>query len=249
MCSLEIKAGIVRFFKGYLDSILDNNNLVLTNFNKRDIKNKVVIAPSRLTDKVDEMLSLYRQQSGNGLTHNISKLPVFIIGFDNNYNSTGLEKGRSHGEKITTLDDNGDYFYIKLDRHDTRVQFVLIASDNATSFSLSSQFKLYCSDFKNRHITSVQLYNHKSYEFPIIFEDFNIFGANQQNDEAHNLIIKVFDVNFQCITAYFSGDTVTKEPYLPLTKSVSFHVSDESRFKNNIDFFKVLEDGNSHFTS
>lgn len=80
------------------------------------------------------MIGKWREHGANGT---LSPFPIFIMGFAKDYSSTGLEKGRSvTQQRYTVKDDKGNFFHLRLDKHDQRVQVVLAAPDHETAFRL-----------------------------------------------------------------------------------------------------------------
>ncbi|MGX2973729.1 hypothetical protein ACWIUH_01410 [Ursidibacter arcticus] len=236
MATKEVKLCIVDFFKRYLDSLIDNGNLAIQTFNQRPTDKKVAIVPGRLIDQHEEMLNKWREKGVNGV---LSPLPVFLIAFGKDYSASGLEKGRSVAmDNFVVKDNNGDYFNVRLSKHDQRVNFVLYAPDHETAFLLADQFKLFCAKYENRHSDAYYSYNGKHYPFPVTIEDNNVFGMNQQIVEQDNLTVLAFDVTFSCNTPYFVGDRIQNTPYLPVVQAV---VIQDKRVNDREIFFKSIE--------
>lgn len=230
----DIKKASVEFIKRFTDELLDCGNPTLIKFNKREPKEKIAIVTGRLIDNVEEMLKKWRTRS------HPAPLPVIILGFAKGYSSTDLSYGGSVSDKKFIVQDaDGHYFYLRLDKHDLRMQAVVITQDEETAFSISSQFKLFCQEFENQRLKAYSIYNDKPYAFPMRMEDSNIFGADQQIPEQDNLTITVFDLTFHCNTPYFLGDVVNDTPYLPLVTSVDFSVTNEKN-KEQEDLYNAL---------
>lgn len=226
MASREIKTAITKFVLKYFDELIPNGNKQIASFLNRKAENKIAIAPSRLVDKVDEMLSLYRERGKRAENNANVALPIFILGFDKNYAPTGLERGASIVDKMVVEDDEHHYFYLRLSKHEQRAQLVLFCRDEETAFLFADQFKLYCAAFNHRTSPVRYFYNGKAYEFKMILEDNNIFGANNPIAEQENLTVLVFDLNFICQTPYFSGYEPENNPYLPTVKMVNISVKE-----------------------
>lgn len=236
MATRAIKEAAAYFMLQYFRQLVANGNQAIAHFIERPDNKKMAIAPGRLVDQSEEMLNKWREQGVNGAR---SPLPVFIMGFAKDYSSTGLEKGRSVAlQKYTVQDDKGNFFYLRLDKHDQRVQVVLAAPDHETAFSLASQFKLYCGDYSNRHLFSITDYNGLHYGFPMQLEDSQIFGTPQQIADQDNLTVLVFDLTFNCNTPYFLGDVINQNPYLPTVQTV---VLDDEKIKTQKSFYRTIE--------
>ncbi len=202
MATRAVKEAAAHFMLQFFRQLVPNGNQAIAHFIERPDNKKLAIAPGRLVDQSEEMLAKWREKGANGAR---SPLPIFLMGFAKDYSSTGLEKGRSVAlQKYTVQDDKGNFFYLRLDKHDQRVQVVLAAPDHETAFSLASQFKLYCSNYGNRHLFSITDYNGLNYGFPMQLEDSQIFGAPQQISEQDNLTVLVFDLTFNCHTRRIS---------------------------------------------
>lgn len=236
MATRAIKEAAAYFVLQFFHQLVPNGNQAIARFIARPNNQKLAIAPGRLVDQAEEMLAKWREKGVNGAR---SPLPIFLMGFAKDYNSTGLEKGRSVAlQKYMVQDDKGNFFYLRLDKHDQRVQIVLYAPDHETAFSFASQFKLYCGDYGNRHLFSITDYNGLHYGFPMQLEDSQIFGASQQIADQDNLTALVFDLTFNCQTPYFLGDVVRQTPYLPLVKTI---VLSEEKIKNRQLFYRAIE--------
>ncbi|AZI14495.1 hypothetical protein [Avibacterium paragallinarum] len=236
MATRAIKEAAAHFMQRFFQQLVANGNQAIAHFITRPDNKKMAIVPGRLVDQVEEALNKWREKAANGTR---SPLPIFLMGFAKDYSSTGLEKGRSVAlPKYTVCDDQGNFFYLRLDKHDQRVQIVLFAPDHETAFSLASQFKLYCGDYGNRHLFSINHYNDLNYGFPMQLEDSQIFGASQQIADQDNLTVLVFDLTFNCNTPYFLGDKVNRTPYLPTVQAV---VLQEQQIKTRQMFFHNLE--------
>lgn len=219
MATKAIKICAVNFMKSYLDSLVADGSKIIEAFNKRPIQGKLALVTGRLVDSHEEMLNKWREKGVNGA---LSPLPVFLMGFDKSYASTGLEKGRSVAMQNFIVRDNADnYFKVRVSKHDQRVQVVLYCPDHETAFSFANQFKLFCADYKNRHHFAISEYNGVAYPFAMTLEDNNVFAPSSQIADQDNLSVLVFDLTFNCNTPYFSGD-VSGEPYLPTVNTVIF---------------------------
>lgn len=237
MATKAIKICAVNFFKKFLDEVVPTNRQ-LAHFNRREIEKKLSIANGRLVGQVEEMLNKWREKGVNGA---LSPLPVFVIGFDKGYSSTGREKGIGVVEKNYIVnDDLGNFFKVRVSKHDQRVQAVLFAPDHDTAFSLADQFKLFCARYENRHHYAITEYNGIPYPFAMTLEDNSIFGDNQQIPDQDNLTVLVFDLSFNCHTPYFVGDEINNEPYLPVINTV---VIKEQHYKSQLNVYEKVVRG------
>lgn len=238
MATKAIKICAVNFLKKFFEEIVDNGNKAIVAFNQRPIEQKMAVTVGRLVDDSEKMLAKWREKGIHGA---ISPLPVFLMGFDKGYNSSGLEKGRSVPMRnVVFNDDLGNFFKVRMSKHDQRVQIVLYAPDHETAFLLADQFKLYCARYENRHQYAYTEYNGRSYPFPMTLEDNNLFGANQQIAEQDNLTVLVFDLTFTCHTPYFEGDLINHQPYLPVVRAV---VIDHNHYQTQENLYhKVVRD-------
>lgn len=236
MATRAIKEAAVEFMRRFFQEIVPNGNRAIEQFIHRPDNKKMAIAPGRLVDQYEDMLKKWRE---HGVNQPLSPLPAFLIGFAKDYSSTGLEKGRSVAlQKYMVQDDKGNFFYLRMDKHDQRVQIVLFSPDHETAFSLASQFKLFCQNYGHRHLFSVTEYNGLHYGFPMQLEDSQIFGAPQNIPEQDNLTALVFDLTFNCNTPYFLGDRIEGAPYLPTVKSVILqdeHLKTRQAFYQNVE--------------
>lgn len=236
MATKAIKVCAVNFVKGFFDRLVPTNK-VIEHFQQRPFKQQLALVTGRLVDRHEEMLNKWRE---NGQP--ISALPIFLMGFDKSYASSGLEKGRSiTASDFIVYDQYHNFFKLRLSKHDQRIQIVLYAPDHESAFSFADQFKLYCADYRNRHHFAVTEYHGIPYQFAMTLEDNNIFGANSQIADQDNLTVLAFDLTFTCHTPYFCGDDVTKEPYLPKVKAV---VLDHAAYANQLfHYHQVISDG------
>lgn len=238
----DIKKASVSYIKRFTDEIVDNGNPIIAKFKERPPEKRMAVVVGRLVDNVDSMLGKWRSKEVR------APLPVILIGFAKGYESTDLSRGKSISEKKHMVkDSDGHYFYLRLDKHDLRMQAVVIAQDEETAFSLSSQFKLFCNRFENEKVKVFSKYNDKAYAFPMHLSDSNIYGADQQIENQDNLTVTVFDLTFHCNTPYFLGDEVNNTPYLPLVTSIDFSVTNEKSKEQEKLYNKLLETGDKGF--
>lgn len=237
MATKAVKECAVNFFKGFLDQVVPTNRAI-EHFNNRPINQRLAVTAGRLIDDHEKMLNKWREA---GISGAISPLPVFLMAFDKGYTPTGLEKGKSIAMSNFIVSDNeGNFFKVRVSKHDQRVQIVLYAPEHDTAFSLADQFKLYCADYKNRHHFAWSAYNGKIYPFAMTLEDNQIFGTNSPIPEQDNLTVTVFDLTFNCNTPYFVGDEINKTPYLPTVRAV---VIDVEAYKNRANLYhQVVRD-------
>ena len=235
MATRAIKEAASYFMLQFFHQIVANGNRAIANFIMRPDNKKLAIAPGRLVDQSEDMIGKWREHGANGT---LSPFPIFIMGFAKDYSSTGLEKGRSvTQQRYTVKDDKGNFFHLRLDKHDQRVQVVLAAPDHETAFSLASQFKLYCGNYGNQHLFSITEYNGLHYGFPMQLEDSQIFATPQQISEQDNLTVLVFDLTFNCNTPYFLGDVVNNTPYLPTVQTI---VLTDEKINNRQQFYRTI---------
>lgn len=229
MATKAIKIAVVDFVKQYLEEIVATNKAIKT-FNERPINQRLAVVPGRLVDSHESMLNKWREKGVNGA---ISPLPIFLMGFDKSYTPSGLEKGASISiHNFIVNDDLGNFFKVRVSKHDQRVQLVLYAPDHDTAFSLADQFRLYCAEFRNRHHFAYTEYNGVPYPFAMTLEDNNAFSANAQITDQDNLTVLAFDLTFSCNTPYFLGDVEHNEPYLPVVKTVIYDDSHYRKMEN-----------------
>lgn len=236
----EIKIAITNFVGEYLKEIIAKTP-VMREFNQREPDEKLVIFPSRLMDQVEEIVRGYRKSPTKDGSKAIGKLPMFCLGFSKEYNSTDLGKGRSVVDKNFIVRDNKNRFIkVRLDKHDQRVQLVLISPDSETAFYFASQFKLFCGRYENRRCYSITEYHGTNYAFPLTLEDNNIFGVSNQLADVKNLTVMVFDLTFNCSTPYIYGEVVQgkHEPFIPILKTINLSY-EESR-KREVFYKKVI---------
>ena len=197
----QVKIAMVDYIKNFLDSIVDDGNTVISRMNERDYTDKLVVVTGRLIDRVPEMLAKWRESNGQIN----SPLPVMIVGFDRSYQSSDLDKGISISEQEYYVQDNGNFFKLRIDKHEAHAQMILISPDDETSFSIASQFKLYCENFNNRVANYINEYNGVSYKFPMKLQSHNIFAPYREIEGVKNLTALIFDIVFDCSTPYFLG--------------------------------------------
>lgn len=237
MSTKAIKTAAVVFVKNFLDSVVATNHVIHA-FNQRPISKRLSVVAGRLIDQHQAMLDKWREKGVNGT---LSPLPIFLMGFDKGYTPTGLEKGKSiTDQKFIVNDDQGNYFKVRVSKHDQRVQVVLYAPDHETAFSLADQFKLYCADFRNRHHFAYYEYNGLHYPFAMTLEDNNAFGANSRIPDQDNLTVIAFDLTFNCNTPYFLGDEINNEPYLSVVQAVV--IDSEKIHTQNTLYHKLVID-------
>lgn len=212
-----IKIACVEYIKRYLTEIIATNKRMVE-FNSRPLKEKISVVNGRLVDQHEEMLNKWREKGVHGA---ISPLPTFLMGFDKNYTSSDLTKGRSISSKeYIVQDEQGDYFKIRVSKHDIRMQLVLYAPDVETAFSFADQFKLFCARFENRHAYAKYKYNNRYYGFAMTLEDNNVVAVDSPIPEQDNLTVYVMDLTFSCNTPYFVGYEPTGAPYLPVVNAI-----------------------------
>lgn len=242
MATKAIKVCAVHFFKRFLNELVATTKSMET-FNARPDEQKLAIVVGRLVDQHEEMLNKWREAGVNGA---ISPLPVFLMAFGKDYTSSGLEKGRSVSVRnLTVCDDDGNFFRVRLDKHDQRVQIVLYCPDHETAFSFASQFKLFANRYENRHNTAFSAYNGIYYGFAMTLEDNQVYAPSSQIADQDNLTVLTFDLTFTCHTPYFLGDVENNTPYLPVVQAV---VIDHSSANEQINYYHKIE-GNEELVS
>jgi hypothetical protein len=171
----------------------------------RDLQNAVVLAPGRMIDQVEEMLSKYRvNDNGPGPSTN-SQLPVIILALAKDVTPSGGEYGRSIGEDVDISipgDPHQRVFKLRQLAVDQRAQVVFVAADEPTAKSMAMQFLLYVSTIGNRRFNAMYNFAGFTHAWPVTLESSDVLAINMQNDQK-NLTTLAMDLQLRTMIPYF----------------------------------------------
>jgi hypothetical protein len=126
---------------------------------KLEVRNAIVVAPSRMIDDIDTMLSKYRQQeTDKGF---VAPLPVMIIALDNMVSPPEISAIKGVPYWLNTMvptDPLNRPIKLRTVARQYRVQLAFVCAEGDTSQSVINQFCTYMQDdFKRRFMATYDL--------------------------------------------------------------------------------------------
>ena len=191
-----------RFFKD-----LTPTTKPMVRYCQREFQYAVMLAPGRMIDQVEELLSKYLRADKDGEKTRPHDLPVILVAFGRDVTPTGRDYTRqvSEGVWVQLPDDELERtFKLKTIASDVRVQVAIFASDEPTARSIAAQFMLYVDDISNRRFKVDYEYAGVPLTFPAQLESPEVM-APVLPIEAKNLTVLAVDLNLHCTIPLFKA--------------------------------------------
>ena len=204
-----VKAGLGEFMQGFYREIAPTTK-PLQEFVNRGFPYCVAWAPTRMVDKVEDMLAAWQRNDTNQAATRPPKLPVIIVAVAKDYSAVGRDFTTQISEPadVTFPDDpKGRYFQMKLIAGDVRAQLAICAADEATAKSLAAQFLLYLDHPSRRSFDAKYRFAGLDHPFPAQIEAPDNPAMNIETG-TKNLSILAVDMTLKCTVPLFLAPKV-----------------------------------------
>lgn len=144
---LPIKQSFVEHFLKGIDEIIPVND-EMQNWLNRDRSLRAVICADRMVDDVEKLLKKYHDTakgSENGIN---APLPIVLIAFAKDAQPISADRNRAlPNPQYAQLVENGEWYQMRSDFVEQRVQIAFLSHTSSTAKSMTSQMRLYFSRF------------------------------------------------------------------------------------------------------
>ena len=185
--------------------IISPDTRALQEYSTRSLENAVILAPGRMIDQVEEMLSRYRTNNNTPGPSTNAPLPVVILAVAKDVTPSGADYNRSIGEDVDLIipgDPHKRLFKLRQLAVDLRAQVVFIAGDGPTATSMARQFLLFVSTISNRRFNAVYNFAGFAHAWPVALETPDVLAINMQNEQK-NLTTLAMDIQLRTMIPYF----------------------------------------------
>jgi len=174
---------------------------------KRDVRQGIVWAPSRMVDQAQDMLALWIKASINGASTRPPDLPVIVVAMAQDYLPTGRDYSRQLADRhwIQLPDDpKARLFGLRTVAADIRAQLVIFSSSQPTASALAAQFLLFADATDNRRFMADYAFSGITTRWPVQL-DTPENPAMRIESEAENLTILAIDINLHATIPLFDA--------------------------------------------
>lgn len=203
-----VKVGFGEFLQHFYADLVGTTKQV-TEFKRRGFPYSFVYAPSRMVDKVDEMLATWQRNDTNQSNTQPSKLPVVICAFAKDYSPTGRDYTIQISDGLDIMipeDGKQRCFKVKTISGDLRVQLAICTADEPSAKSIAAQFLLFLDNINRRGFNAIYQFAGIDVEFPCQIEAPDNPASNIETGN-NNITILSLDLNLKCtVPLYESPD-------------------------------------------
>lgn len=201
-----IKTAYGKFLKNFFEQLVPTTK-PMREYVKRPYGQAVLIAPSRMIDKVEEMFEKYLRVDFTDKPTKPHMLPVIILAVAQDYTPTGRDYTRQIADPSYVImedDPKQRVFKLRTVAADLRTQIAIFASDTPTAQSIAAQFLLFLDETPNRRFKSTYEFAGVKTFWPVQIEAPDS-PAMQVATEAKNLVILAIDINLKVEVPLYSA--------------------------------------------
>lgn len=199
-----VKAGLGVFMQGFYKTVVPNTT-PLKEFVTRGFPYCAAWAPSRMVDKVEDMLGAWQRNDTMQAATRPPKLPVMIISVAKDYTPIGGDFSTQIADPVDIMipgDEKHRHFEMRLMAGEVRAQIAIFATDEPSAKSLAAQFLLYMSSPSNRGYSAIYPFAGVDNKLPVQFEVRDA-PAMSIDTGAKNLTALAIDLTLRCSIPLF----------------------------------------------
>lgn len=203
-----VKAGLGEFMHGFYRSVVPTTT-PMREFVARGFPYCVAWAPSRMIDKVEEMLSAWQRNDTQQSDTRPPKMPVVLVAVAKDYVPISGDFGMQISDSTEVMipgDAKNRYFEMRMVMGEVRAQIAVFAQDEPTAKSIAAQFLLYLGSPSNRGFYATFPFAGVDNKFPVQFESRDSPAMNIDTG-ANNLAVLAIDLTLRCSVPIFSAPT------------------------------------------
>lgn len=204
-----VKVGLGEFMQGFYRELAPTTK-PLQEFVNRGFHYCVAWAPTRMVDKVEDMLGAWQRNDTDQAPTRPPKLPVIIVAVAKDYSAVGRDFTTQISEPADVMfpdDPKSRYFQMKLIAGDVRAQLAICAADEATAKSLAAQFLLYLDHPSRRSFDANYRFAGLDHSYPAQIEAPDNPAMNIDTG-TKNLSILAIDLTLKCTVPLFIAPKV-----------------------------------------
>lgn len=202
----QIKLGYARWLNSFHQYFVPTTKAT-TEWASRPLETAFVMAPGRMIDSADEMLSSWRKNDSSGEYGISSSLPVVITALAKDYMPIDGSISRQVARDVyVTLpqDPKNRVFKLRQIQGERRAQLLFIGPEEASARSMAMQFCQWVSDHEWRRFNVPYEFAGYIHEWPVMLETPNVMGSTVDFGQKNITGITV-DLNFQETIPLFSS--------------------------------------------
>lgn len=204
-----VKAGLGSFMQRFYRTIVPTTT-PMREFVERGFPYCVAWAPSRMVDKVEDMLSAWQRNDTNQGPTRPPKMPVMLVAVAKDYTPISGDFGMQIADSVEVMipgDEKNRYFEMRMVAGEIRAQIAVFAQDEPTAKSIAAQFLLFLSSPSNRGFHAVFPFAGVDNRFPVQFEARDSPAMNIDTG-VNNLTVLAIDLNLRCSIPLFNAPDI-----------------------------------------
>lgn len=174
---------------------------------QRDRTHRVAVCADRMIDDAQKLLDKYNQTL-KGANHGIhSPLPVILVAFSKDNQPIAADRGEalSYPRLMQLGDEFSQYYKMRMDHVEKRVQIAFFAHTSETAKSLTSQIRLYFQRFNYYRYPIAWHFGGYDFELTGSFQEFPVPDEVADLAERTNLTILVWNLTAQFQIPYLTA--------------------------------------------
>lgn len=187
--------GLGRYLQGFHAQLVPSTR-VLAEYAARDFSKSVVLAPGRMIDQAEDMLSAWRKNDTSQADRPTPLLPIAILAVSKDYVPVTPDLGRQVGDPLWVRipgDPKERTFQMRASVCEVRAQVVICAPETQTASSIAAQLTLYCQSIARRRFYARYKLAGMNENWPVQLEVPDITWMSVQND-VKNLTLLAGDI-------------------------------------------------------
>lgn len=204
-----IKAGLGGYMNGFYESLVPTTK-AMPEFIARGLAKSVILAPSGMIDKAEEMLSSWQRNDTDSAATKPAKLPVIIVAIARDYVPSGRDFTRQLADPISVMipgDEKERHFGLRTIAGDIRAQIAIFAADEPTAHSIASQFLLFLDGVTNRRFHANFTFAGVTEGWPVQIEAPDVPFISVQTD-VKNVVILAADLTLKATIPLFDAPKI-----------------------------------------
>lgn len=233
--TLPVKQAFAAHLLRGVDEILPVTN-EMKNWLKRPRETRALLCADRMIDDVEKLLKKYhntQKDSSNGIH---APLPVILVAFGKEASPIASDRNRLlPNPQLIQLAENGEYYKMRCDFIEQRVQIAFFAHTSETAKAMTSQMRLYLAQFCQFQFPVAWQFG--GYDFELSANLTEMPASDELADLADrtNLTVLTWTLTLECQIPYLTApqpheltdDGKNLKGYPPLLR-VHFDVNDKA---------------------
>lgn len=201
-----IKEAFAKHFMLGIDEIVPVTR-ELSVYNNRKREERAAICPDRLVDDARKFLNKYHQEKKNGQTGIHAPLPMIFVAFGKDNNPIDPAKGKALPDfRMVQLGNaESEWYKIRLDHIEKRVQIAFFAHTSETAKAMTSQMRLYLQRYRNRMFPIAWHFGGYDFELTGSFDEVPVMDEVADFPERENLTVLIWNLTVHAQIPYLNA--------------------------------------------